>query len=245
MLTAYDFTMARLFDKAGIDVLLVGDSLGMVVLGHETTLPVREEDMLRHTAAVCRGVSRALVVADMPFLSYQVSIPDAMRSAGRLLQEAGAAAVKLEGGQAFAPTIERLTSAGIPVMGHLGLLPQSVHQQGGFRRQAVDESGRKKLLADARAIQESGAFAVVLECIPHDLAAEVTAELKIPTIGIGAGPSCDGQVLVSYDVLGLTEDPPPFAKAYARLDQMIIQAAQHFKEDVKTATLYPEPVAHA
>jgi 3-methyl-2-oxobutanoate hydroxymethyltransferase len=236
MLTAYDATMARLLDQAGVDAFLVGDSLGMVILGHETTLPVTMEDMLRHTQAVTHGTKRALVVADLPFLSYQVSIPKAVRNAGRLLKEGGAAAVKLEGGQAMAPTVERLVSVGIPVMGHLGLLPQSVHQQGGFRRQAVSAEGRKQLLADVKALEDAGAFAVVLECVPADLAQEATATSKIPMIGIGSGPHCDGQVLVSYDILGLTSVVPPFVQKYADLGDAVVKAAAAYTADVKSKT---------
>jgi 3-methyl-2-oxobutanoate hydroxymethyltransferase len=242
MLTAYDATMARLLDQAGVDAFLVGDSLGMVILGNETTLPVTMEDMLRHTRAVKHGTKRALVVADMPFLTYQVSIPEAVRNAGRLLQEGGAAAVKLEGGQAMAPTVERLVSVGIPVMGHLGLLPQSVHQQGGFRRQAVSAEGRKQLLADVKALEDAGAFAVVLECVPADLAQEVTATSKIPMIGIGSGPHCDGQVLVSYDILGLTSVVPPFVQKYAELGDAVVKAAAAYAADVKSKT---DSIGHA
>ena len=239
MLTAYDATFASLFDRAGIDVLLVGDSLGMVVLGHDTTLQVTMEDMVRHTRAVRQGVARALIVADMPFLSYQISIPEALRHAGRLLQEGEAAAVKLEGGLVVADTIERLVAMGIPVMAHLGLLPQSVHQQGGFRRQGNDETARRALISDAAAVESAGAFAVVLECIPPDLPEHISAKLKIPTIGIGSGPHCDGQVLVSYDLLGLSAHAPPFARRYADLDQTVLDAAKRYAADVKTG----EPLA--
>ena len=240
MLTAYDATMARLLDRAGIDVLLIGDSLGMVVLGGQDTLQVTLEDMIRHTKAVRRGSSRALVVADMPFMTFQVSIPEAIRNAGRLMQEGEAMAVKLEGGVDMAATIERLVSVGIPVMAHLGLLPQSVHQLGGFKRQATTPEARRKLLMDASAIEQAGAFAVVLECIPSDLAQEVSAKLKIPTIGIGSGPDCDGQVLVSYDLLGLTDHAPSFAHRYAPLGQAVTEAARAFAEDVRTSHLHPE-----
>src|SRR5580704_5388947 len=206
MLTAYDAMMARLLDRAGIDVLLVGDSLGMVLLGYQTTLPVTMDAMVHHTAAVSRGAERALVVADMPFLSYQISLAEAVRNAGRLVQEGGAKAVKMEGGRAVLETAARLVDIGIPVMGHLGLTPQSVNRMGGFRQQGKSKEAAQRLVEDAKALEAAGIFAIVLESIPADLAKTVSAELNIPTIGIGAGPHCDGQVLVSYDVLGLTEN---------------------------------------
>jgi 3-methyl-2-oxobutanoate hydroxymethyltransferase len=236
MLTAYDATMARLLDRAGIDVLLVGDSLGMVILGHETTVPVTLEETIHHTRAVARGARRALVVADMPFLTYQVSVPEAVRNAGRLMQEGRAAAVKLEGGRAVLEVTERLVDVGIPVMGHLGLLPQSVHQLGGFRRQAADQPSAERLIEDAHNLETAGAFAVVLESIPEEVALAVTRELTIPTIGIGAGPHCDGQVLVSYDALGLFDEfVPPFVKQYAQLGAEIVSAAQAYAEDVRSS----------
>jgi 3-methyl-2-oxobutanoate hydroxymethyltransferase len=234
MLTAYDYTMARLLDRAGIDILLVGDSLGMVVLGYDTTLPVTMDAMVHHTHAVSRGVLRALVVADMPFLTYQVSVEEALRNAGRLIQEGGAAAVKIEGGGAAVEAAARIVEAGIPVMGHLGLLPQSVHQLGGFRQQARLEEDAERLLADAQALQEAGAFALVLESIPAGVAKAVTAGLHIPTIGIGAGPHCDGQVLVSYDMLGLSQDSvPPFVKRYADLGEQTVAAARAYADEVQ------------
>jgi 3-methyl-2-oxobutanoate hydroxymethyltransferase len=234
MLTAYDYTMARLLDRAGIDILLVGDSLGMVVLGYDTTLPVTMDAMVHHTRAVSRGVLRALVVADMPFLTYQVSVEEALRNAGRLIQEGGAAAVKIEGGGAAVEVAARIVEAGIPVMGHLGLLPQSVHQLGGFRQQARLEEDAERLLADAQALQEAGAFALVLESIPAGVAKAVTAGLHIPTIGIGAGPHCDGQVLVSYDMLGLSQDSvPPFVKRYADLGEQTVAAARAYADEVQ------------
>jgi len=240
MLTAYDYTMARLLDRAGIDIVLVGDSLGMVVLGYETTLPVTLDAMVHHTRAVSRGVQRALVVADMPFLTYQVSVEEALHNAGRLIQEGGAAAVKLEGGGASVEATARLVEAGIPVMGHLGLLPQSVHQLGGFRQQAKLEEDAGRLLADAQALEEAGAFALVLESIPSAVAEVATANLKIPTIGIGAGPHCDGQVLVSYDMLGLSQDAvPSFVRRYADLGEQVVAAAQTYAEDVR-ACRFPE-----
>jgi 3-methyl-2-oxobutanoate hydroxymethyltransferase len=240
MLTAYDFTMARLLDRAGIDVLLVGDSLGMVVLGYETTLPVTLDAMVHHTRAVSRGAERALVVADMPFLTYQVSVPEAVRNAGRLIQEGGAAAVKMEGGGAVVEAAARLVEVGIPVMGHLGLVPQSVHLLGGFRQQAKLEEDAEQLIADAHALQEAGAFAVVLESIPAEVARAVTAELRIPTLGIGAGPHCDGQVLVCFDMLGLSPEPvPSFVKRYADLGEQTVAAAKAYADDVRNGRFPP------
>jgi len=235
MLAAYDATMARLLDEAGIDVLLVGDSLGMVILGGDDTLQVTVDDIVRHTRAVRRGTKRALVLADMPFMSYQASLSDAVRNAGRLVQQGEAMAVKLEGGMPVVATVERLVSIGIPVVGHLGLLPQSVHQLGGFKRQAASQQDRQKLVDEAAALESAGACALVLECIPPDLAQEVSARLKIPTIGIGSGPHCDGQVLVSYDLLGLTAKSPSFAKRYAQLNTAVTDAAKAFIKDVKGA----------
>ena len=203
MLTAYDATMARLLDRAGLDALLVGDSLGMVVLGHETTLPVTLDAMIHHTSAVSRGTERALVIADMPFLSYQVTVSEAVRNAGRLLQEGGAAAVKIEGGRPVLDVVRRLVDVGIPVMGHVGVQPQSVHQLGGYAKRGTQPQDSDAIVADAEALEEAGAFAIVLESIPSELARTITARVGIPTIGIGAGPDCDGQVLVSYDMLGL------------------------------------------
>jgi len=241
VLTAYDATMARLLDRAGVDVLLVGDSLGMVILGHDTTLPVTLDAMVHHTRAVSRGASRALVVADMPFLTFQVEISEAVRNAGRLLQDGRAAAVKIEGGRPVIDVARRLVDVGIPVMGHLGLVPQSVHQLGGFRRQAKREQDAARLLEDARALESAGAFAIVLESIPDDVSKAVTAEVSIPTIGIGAGPHCDGQVLVSYDALGLSETfMPPFAKQYANLGDTIVKAAKEYAEDVREGR-FPAP----
>jgi 3-methyl-2-oxobutanoate hydroxymethyltransferase len=234
VLTAYDSTMARLLDRAGLDVILVGDSVGMVVLGYDNTLPVTLEMMIHHTRAVSRGAKRALIVADMPFLTYQLSKEDAMRNAGRLIQEGGAAAVKIEGGRQIADTAKRLVDIGVPVMGHLGLTPQSVHQLGGFRPQGRDSEAAEKLVNDADVLEKAGVFGIVLESIPRDLAARVTATLKIPTIGIGAGPDCDGQVLVSNDALGFTDGPiPPFAKQYAQLSESILSAVRAYIEDVR------------
>jgi 3-methyl-2-oxobutanoate hydroxymethyltransferase len=243
MLTAYDATMARLFDHAGVDVLLVGDSLGHVILGLDSTVPVTLEQVIHHSRAVARGATRALVVADMPFLTYQVSPADAMRNAARLFQEGGAAAVKLEGGRAVAETVRQLTIAGLPVMGHLGLTPQHEHRLGGMRRQARDAKAAEELSLDAISLEEAGAFAVVLEAIPDEIAQAVTARLKIPTIGIGAGPHCDGQVLVSYDMLGLFDTfVPKFVKQYAHLGETIAIATRAFASDVRQGT-YPQPAA--
>lgn len=233
MLTAYDATMARLLDRAGIDVLLVGDSLGMVILGYETTLPVTLDAAIHHTRAVSRGASRALIVADMPFLTFQVNSTEAVRNAGRLIQEGGAAAVKMEGGHPIVEAATRIVDAGIPVMGHLGLIPQSVHQLGGFRPQARLEQDAEELMEDAVMLEHAGVFAVVLESIPADVSRIVTGELSIPTIGIGAGPHCDGQVLVSYDMLGLSDTFPPFVKQYAHLDESVVAAAKAYAEEVR------------
>ncbi|MEE8348950.1 MAG: 3-methyl-2-oxobutanoate hydroxymethyltransferase [Acidobacteriota bacterium] len=233
MLTAYDFLLAKILDEAGIDILLVGDSVGMVLLGYETTLPVTLEMMIHHSQAVSRGVQRALVVADMPFLSYQVSVSEAVRNAGRLIQEGGVAAVKIEGGRVMADVTRRLVEVGIPVMGHLGLLPQSVHQLGGFRVQARDQEAAEKLEEDAVILEEAGAFSIVLESIPADLAQQVTSRLSIPTIGIGAGPHCDGQVLVSHDAFGLSQGrTPSFVKQYAELGTELRKAAKAYISDV-------------
>ncbi len=234
MLTVYDATMARLLDRAGIDVFLVGDSLGMVIEGHDNTLPVTLDAMLHHTQAVARGTKRAFVVADMPFLTYQASASEAVHNAGRLIQQGGAASVKLEGGHAVAETVARLVEAGIPVMGHLGLLPQHVHELSGFRMQAKCREDADRLIEDARELQQAGAFSLVLESIPSEVAQAVTEELSIPTIGIGAGPYCDGQVLVSYDAFGLNDESvPPFAKQYASLGEDMVEAAREYAEDVR------------
>jgi 3-methyl-2-oxobutanoate hydroxymethyltransferase len=232
MLTAYDFAFARIFDAAGIDVLLVGDSLGNVVQGHETTLPVTLDEVVYHTRLVSRGARRALVVGDMPFGSYQVSDEDAVRNAIRLVKEGGAQAVKLEGGVSVAETVARIARAEVPVMGHVGLTPQAVHRMGGFRVQGRSDGERARVLADAQAVEEAGAFAVVLEGMPVDLAADITRKLTIPTIGIGAGPACDGQVLVLHDMLGLNDWTPSFVKQYADLGAAAARAARAFAEEV-------------
>ncbi len=240
MLTAYDATMARLFDRAGIDALLVGDSLGTVILGLDTTLPVTLDAVVHHTRAVSRGAERAFVIADMPFLTFQVSVADAVRNAGRLLQEGGAAAVKLEGGRPVIDAVKRLVDVGIPVMGHLGLQPQSVHQAGGYVRRATQPREADALIADALALQDAGAFAIVLEAIPGEVARDTTRALAVPTIGIGAGPDCDGQILVSYDMLGLFDGfTPSFVRQYAQLGDSIVAAAKEYAADVRSVR-YPE-----
>jgi 3-methyl-2-oxobutanoate hydroxymethyltransferase len=233
--------MSRLFDRAGVDLLLVGDSLGNVILGLDSTVPVTLDAMVHHTTAVARGAKRALVVADMPFLTYQVSPEDALRNAARLFQEGGAAAVKVEGGSAVAQTVRRMVAAGLPVMGHVGLTPQHLHRLGGMRRQARDEETARGLMLDAVALEEAGAFAVVLEAIPDAVAEAVTARLRIPTIGIGAGPHCDGQVLVSYDMLGLFDTfVPPFVKQYARLGETVVSAVRDYAGEVRSGS-FPLP----
>lgn len=232
MLTAYDHAFARLFDEAGIEVLLVGDSLANVVQGLDTTLPVTLDEVVYHTRLVARGARRALVVADLPFGSYQTSPDDAARSAIRLVKEGGAQAVKLEGGARVAGAIEAIVAAQIPVMGHVGLTPQSVHAFGGHRVQGRGDEARERVLADAHAVQAAGAFAVVLEGMPRDLAREITGSLEIPAIGIGAGVDCDGQVLVMHDLLGLTDWSPSFVKQYAGLGAVAMQAARAFADDV-------------
>ena len=239
MLTAYDATMARLLDRAGIDVILVGDSLGTVILGQPHTLAVTLDAMIHHTAAVRRGTERALVVADMPFLTYQVSVAEAVRNAGRLLKEGGAAAVKLEGGRPVLDVVRRLVDVGIPVMGHLGLQPQSVHLLGGYTRRGAEPHEADALVEDAIALEHAGTFAIVLEAIPPTVAHTITGRLEIPTIGIGSGADCDGQVLVSYDMLGLFEGPvPPFVKQYANLAATVTAATREYVDDVR-AGVYP------
>ncbi|NIO09753.1 MAG: 3-methyl-2-oxobutanoate hydroxymethyltransferase [Deltaproteobacteria bacterium] len=234
VLTAYDYCFARILDQAGIDILLVGDSLGSVIQGKENTLTVTMDEMIYHTKAVARGRQRALLVADMPFLSFQVSVEDAIRNAGRFIGEAGAEAVKLEGGTRVRRTVQALVQAGIPVMGHVGLTPQSIHQFGGYRVQGKQEEGRKLIVEDALALKEAGAFAVVLEGIPEDLAAEITSRLVIPTIGIGAGLHCDGQVLVVHDMLGLFDRfTPKFVKQYANVTAVMTEAVERFIAEVR------------
>jgi 3-methyl-2-oxobutanoate hydroxymethyltransferase len=241
MLTAYDYLSARILDEAGIPILLVGDSLGMVMLGHPTTLPVTMDDMLVHAKAVSRGARQALLVGDMPFMSYQVSAEEGVRNAGRFIQEGGMHAVKLEGGGPAIEITRRLTESGIPVMGHLGLTPQSVHAMGGFKVQGKSDAQAARITADAVALEEAGAFSIVLEGMPSKLATSLTQKLRIPTIGIGAGPGTDGQVLVFHDMLGLTSGKAPkFVKRYANLAEEITRAATEYAEDVRTGK-FPGP----
>lgn len=235
MLTAYDYPTALAMERAGIDSILVGDSLGMVVLGYETTLPVTMEDMLHHCKSVARGTKYALLIGDMPFMSYQAAIDDAVRNAGRFLQEAGMDAVKLEGGRERLDAINAIVAAGIPVMGHLGLTPQSLHQLGGFRAQAKTAEAAKRLLDDALLLQDAGCFSIVLEAVPQQLAELVSQRLDIPTIGIGAGGGCDGQVLVTHDLLGLFDRfTPKFVKRYAEINAEMVKAFSAFKADVES-----------
>lgn len=230
VLTGYDYTSARLLDAAGVDAILVGDSLGMVVQGHTTSLPVTLDEMIYHTRCVVRGTQRAMVVADLPFMSYQVSIPQALESSGRLLKEAGAHAVKLEGGRRSAATIAAIVAADIPVMAHVGMTPQSVHRFGGFKVQRNEAD----IMADALAVQEAGAFAVVVECVPSELGQKITERLTIPTIGIGAGPHCDGQVLVLQDMLGMYSDlRPKFVKRYAEMGSQMKEAFESYCREVR------------
>jgi 3-methyl-2-oxobutanoate hydroxymethyltransferase len=234
-LTAYDYPTARLLDEAGVDIILVGDSLGMVVLGYENTLPVTLEDMLHHTRAVRRGVRKALLVADMPYGTYQIEKAESVRNAVRLVKEAGAEAVKIEGGERRMELISRLVEAEIPVMGHVGLTPQSVNAFGGFRVQGKSAEAAEQVWRDARAVEAAGAFAVVLESIPRNLSAEITRELHIPTIGIGAGPDCDGQILVLHDLIGLgSEHTPKFARRYAHVGESISRAVSEYASDVRS-----------
>jgi len=243
MLTAYDAIMAGLFERAGIDTILVGDSVGMAVLGHESTIPVTLDVMVHHTAAVTRGTTSSLIIADMPFLTYQVSASEALRNAGRLVQEGGAAGVKLEGGRTIADVVRRLVDAGIPVMGHLGLLPQSVNQMGGYGKRGKTADEISDLLAGASALQDAGAFAIVLEMIPGELAERITATVDVPTIGIGAGPDCDGQILVSSDMLGLFDRfVPSFVKPYAHLAETIVDATRSYVADVQAGRFPKTPV---
>lgn len=237
MVTAYDFTMARLLDAGGVDMLLVGDSLGMVIQGHPTTLPVTVEDICYHGRAVARGARRAHVVGDMPFMSFQVSPMQALENAGRMMKDGAFESIKLEGGEDVAEHVRRIVAAGIPVMGHIGLTPQSVHAMGGFKVQGKGEQNAARLVRDAQALDEAGAYAIVLEAIPPDLAEEVTAAVSVPTIGIGAGAGCDGQVLVCYDLLGMFPDlEPKFAKRFAQVGEQIVQATQLYVGEVQERT---------
>jgi len=237
MLTAYDYVTAKMVDEAGVPLILVGDSLGMVMLGYDSTIQVSMEEMLHHTKAVVRGAKKALIIGDMPFMTYQVSISEALHNAGRFIQEGGAQAVKLEGGETVAETVKRIIDCGIPVMGHIGLTPQSVYQLGGFKVQGKTPELAEKLLKDACILEEAGAFAVVLECVPAPLARLITQRVNIPTIGIGAGPDCDGQVQVVSDILGLyTDFVPKHAKQYAKLAEEIKAAVADYIAEVKSVS---------
>ena len=241
VVTAYDATMAHLFDDGGADILLVGDSLGMVVQGQPTTLAVTLDEMIYHTRAVSRVTRQAHVVVDMPFMSFQISSEKALEAAGRLVKEGNAESVKLEGGVTVAESVRRIVAAGIPVMGHVGLTPQSVHALGGFRVQGKGEDAAARVLQDAKAVEQAGAYAIVLEAMPADLARRITETVDVPTIGIGAGPHCDGQVLVCYDFLGMYRDiQPKFVKRYAELGDAVVNATRAYVEDVR-AGAFPEP----
>jgi 3-methyl-2-oxobutanoate hydroxymethyltransferase len=240
-LTAYDALIARILDDAGIDLILVGDSLGNIVQGHETTIPVTLDDIIYHTKAVVKGVQRALVVADMPFMSYQVSPEEAFRNAGRLMKEAGASAVKVEGGHRVCEAVRRMTEAGIPVMAHLGLTPQSINQFGSYRARGQNTEEAEEMMRDAKELEEAGAFAVVLEKIPMQLAQKITESLTIPTIGIGAGPHCDGQILVYSDMLGLTIDfSPRFVRRYDSLHERIDDSVSRYIQDIQNGNFPDE-----
>jgi 3-methyl-2-oxobutanoate hydroxymethyltransferase len=237
MLTAYDYTTAKIIDEVGIPLILVGDSLGMVVLGYETTIPVTMEEMLHHTKAVVRGTKRALIVGDMPFMTYHLSVSEALKNAARFIQEGGAQAVKLEGGVTVAEKVKRIVECGIPVMGHLGLTPQSIHQLCGLKLQGKTPEAAAKLLKDAKALEEAGAFAIVLETVPAPLAALITREISIPTIGIGAGVGCDGQVQIINDILGsFTDFVPKHAKRYANLAEIMSKAISQYYQEVKAGS---------
>jgi len=240
-LTAYDALIARILDDAGIDLILVGDSLGNIVQGHETTIPVTLDDIIYHTKAVVKGVQRALVVADMPFMSYQVSPEEAFRNAGRLMKEAGASAVKVEGGHRVCEAVRRMTEAGIPVMAHLGLTPQSINQFGSYRARGQNTEEAEEMMRDAKELEEAGAFAVVLEKIPMQLAQKITESLTIPTIGIGAGPHCDGQILVYSDMLGLTIDfSPRFVRRYDSLHERVDDSVSRYIQDIQNGNFPDE-----
>ncbi len=241
MLTAYDYSTAKIMDEIGINIILVGDSLGNVILGYENTVSVTMDDMIRHSAAVSRGVKNALVLTDMPFMSYQASVYDAVINAGKLLKEGHANAVKLEGGIEFVPHIKAITAASIPVVAHIGMTPQSVNVFGGFKLQGSDKESAARIIEDAKAVQEAGAFAVVLGCVPGDLAAHITQMLDIPTIGIGAGSGCDGQVLVYQDMLGMYSDfTPKFVKKYADMGNIMKEAFRNYIKDVKSGSFPTE-----
>jgi 3-methyl-2-oxobutanoate hydroxymethyltransferase len=234
MLTAYDYTMAKLIDQAGIDIVLVGDSLGMVIQGRKNTLGVNLDHMIYHSHCVAKGLSQAHLVCDMPFMSYQSSIEEAVKNCGKIIKQGRAEAVKLEGGEEIAPTVKRLTNLGIPVMGHVGLMPMHVHRMGGYKVQGRDTKSEKQILKDAKAIEKAGAYSLVLEGIPATLAQKITRSLKIPTIGIGSGPHCDGQVLVIYDLLGMYQEiRPKFVRQYLNLFETITEAVKHYIRDVQ------------
>lgn len=236
-LTGYDYLIARLLDEAGIDIVLVGDSVSNVFQGNETTLPVTLDEMIYHTKAVVVGVTRAMVITDMPFMSFQVTTEEAFRNAGRIMKETRAGGVKIEGGARVAGVVEKISGGGIPVMGHIGLMPQSIHKYGGYKPRGTTEEEARAMVNDARALEEAGAFAIVLEKIPAELAKQITASVQIPTIGIGAGPYCDGQILVTYDMLGLFEDfRPRFVRRYVHLSEIIGEAFQLYVKDVKDTT---------
>ncbi len=241
MLTAYDYSFARIVDEAGIDAILVGDSLGMVVQGNENTLPVTMDEMIYHTKMVSRAVNHAMVIGDMPFMSYHTGINDSVRNAGRFLKEAGAAAIKMEGGAEVAEHIKAMTKSDIPVMAHIGLTPQSIHRMGGYKVQGKTEEAAQKLIDEARIVEDAGAFALLLEAIPMGLSKKISEELSIPTIGIGGGPHCDGQILVLHDVIGLFERfVPKFVKQYANLKDISLKAIMEYKDDVENCTFPSE-----
>jgi 3-methyl-2-oxobutanoate hydroxymethyltransferase len=246
MLTAYDYATAKLIEGAGIPLILVGDSLGMVVLGYESTIPVTMDEMIHHTKAVVRGTTQALIVGDMPFMTYQVSVDDALRNAARFIQEGGAQTVKLEGGENMAETVKRIVSSGIPVMGHIGLTPQSIHQLGGFKVMGKTPEAAVRLINDAKALDEAGVFAIVLECVPEPLSKLITEKVSVPTIGIGAGKYCDGQVQVISDLLGLyTDFVPKHAKQYARLFEIIKSATADYIAEVQAGAFPTEKQSYA
>ena len=246
MLTAYDYSTARIIDEVGIPLILVGDSLGMVVLGYESTIPVIIDEMLHHTKAVVRGTKRAMVIGDMPFMTYHISVEDALRNAARFIQEGGAQAVKLEGGVTVAEKVKRIVDCGIPVMGHIGLTPQSIHQLGGYKVQGKSPEAAARLLEDARVLEQAGAFAIVLETVPTPLATLITKSISIPTIGIGAGAGCDGQVLVINDILGsFTDFVPKHAKQYAKLAEIIRAAVTEYDREVKAGSFPTEEQSFA
>lgn len=233
-LTAYDYPFARVLDEAGIDIILVGDSLGNVLLGYENSLPVTMDEMIHHAKAVGKAVKNALLIGDMPFMSYQASLNQCLLNSSRFIKEAGAKAVKLEGGKNIVEKIKALTDSGIPVMGHVGLTPQSIHKFGGYKIQGKDQKSAKQILEDAKAVEKAGAFSIVLEGVPSSLGKQITKTLSIPTIGIGAGPFCDGQILVTHDLLGLSgEFKPKFVRRYANLEKNILEAVTNYKEDVQ------------